>query len=38
MGTDFNKLWNDPAFIDVSQKEKINFEVALIGKMIVMRE
>lgn len=34
MGTNFNKLWNDPKFIDPSQKAKIDFEVALIGKLI----
>ena len=38
MGTNFNELWNDPAFIDASQKAKIDFEVALIGKMIEARE
>lgn len=37
MGTNFNELWNDPAFIDASQKAKIDFEVALIGKMIDAR-
>jgi transcriptional regulator with XRE-family HTH domain len=38
MGTNFNKLWNDPNFIDASQKAKIDFEVSLIGKMIEARE
>jgi transcriptional regulator with XRE-family HTH domain len=37
MGTNFNKLWNDPNFIDPSQKAKIDFEVALIGKLIEAR-
>jgi transcriptional regulator with XRE-family HTH domain len=38
MGTNFNKLWNDPKFIDPTQKAKIDFEVALIGKLIEARE
>ena len=38
MGTNFNKLWNDPKFIDSTQKAKIDFEVALIGKLIEARE
>lgn len=38
MGTNFNELWNDQNFIDASQKAKIDFEVALIGKMIEARE
>lgn len=38
MGTNFNELWNDPNFIDASQKAKIDFEVSLIGKMIEARE
>jgi transcriptional regulator with XRE-family HTH domain len=38
MGTNFNKLWNDPKFIDQTQKAKIDFEVALIGKLIEARE
>lgn len=38
MGTNFNKLWNDPAFLEPSQKAKIEFEVALIGKLIEARE
>lgn len=38
MGTNFNELWNDPGFIDASQKSKIDFEVALISKMIEARE
>lgn len=37
MGTNFNELWNDPEFIDDTQKEKINREVALIGKFIEAR-
>lgn len=38
MGTNFNKLWNDPAFIDPSQKSRILSEVATIGKLIEARE
>lgn len=38
MGTNFNELWNDPGFIDPAQKAKIDFEVALIGKLIEARE
>ncbi|MGI6607182.1 MAG: helix-turn-helix domain-containing protein [Peptococcia bacterium] len=38
MGTNFKKLWNDPKFIDPMQKAKIDFEVALIGKLIEARE
>ncbi|NLB17513.1 MAG: helix-turn-helix transcriptional regulator [Syntrophomonadaceae bacterium] len=38
MGTNFNKLWNDPKFIDPTQKAEIDFEVALIGKLIEARE
>lgn len=38
MGTNFNRLWNDSEFIDPSQKAKIDFEVALIGKLIEARE
>ena len=38
MGTNFNKLWNDPKFIDPVQKAKIDFEVALIGKLIEEKE
>jgi len=38
MGTNFNKLWNDPKFIDPTQKAKVDFEVELIGKLIEVRE
>ena len=34
MGSNFNDLWNNPDFINEDEKEKINFEVALIGKLI----
>ncbi len=38
MGTNFNELWNNPEFISPSEKAKIDFEVALIGKLIEARE
>lgn len=38
MGTNFNELWNDSNFITETEKEKINLEVALIGKLIEARE
>lgn len=38
MGTKFSKLWNDPAFIDSSQKVRIESEAAAIGKLIETRE
>ncbi len=38
MGTNFNQLWEDPNFIDATQKAKIDFEVNLIGKLIEARE
>lgn len=38
MGTNFNEMWNDPAFITNTEKEKIDFEVAIIGKLIEARE
>ena len=38
MGSNFNDLWNNPDFITEDEKEKINFEVALIGKLIEARE
>ena len=37
MGTNFNELWNDEAFGE-EQKARIDFEVALIGKLIEARE
>jgi len=36
--TDFSDLYNDPAYIDPAEKAKIDFEVALIGKMVEARE
>ncbi len=38
VGTNFNELWNDPTFITDEEKDRINFEVALIGKLIEARE
>lgn len=38
MATNFNDLWNDPNFITEAEKEKINLEVSLIGKLIEARE
>lgn len=38
MGTNFNDLWNNPDFISEDDKVKIDFEVALIGKLIEARE
>lgn len=38
MGTNFNDLWNDSSFISEDQRNKIDFEVALIGKLIEARE
>ena len=38
MGTNFNDLWNDSSFISEEQRNKIDFEVALIGKLIEARE
>ncbi len=38
MGSNFNNLWNDPNFIGQEQKNKIDFEVQLIGKIIEARE
>lgn len=37
MATNFNTPWDDPAFIDSAQKAKIDFEVAVIGKLIEAR-
>jgi predicted XRE-type DNA-binding protein len=36
--TTFNDLWNDPKLLTSDAKERINFEVALIGKLIEARE
>lgn len=38
MSTDFNELWNDPNFITDEERDRINFEVSLIGKLIEARE
>ena len=38
MGMNFNELWNDETFIGEEQKARIDFEVALIGKLIEARE
>ena len=38
MGSNFEDLYNDPAFLDPSERAKIDFEVALIGKLIEARE
>ena len=38
MGTNSNELWNDETFIGEEQKARIDFEVALIGKLIEARE
>ena len=38
MGTNFNELWNDPSFISDAQKDCIDFEVKLVGKIIEARK
>lgn len=38
MGSNFNDLWNDSSFISEEERNKIDFEVALIGKLIEARE
>ena len=38
MGSSFKDLWNDPEFMDEAQREKINLEVSLIGRLIEARE
>ena len=38
MGSNFNDLYNDPNFLDSSERAKIEFEVAIIGKLIEARE
>ena len=38
MGTNFNEIWNDETVIGEEQKARIDFEVALIGKLIEARE
>jgi len=36
--TTLSDLWNDPELLTDEEKERINFEVALIGKLIEARE
>lgn len=36
--TTLNDLWNDPELLTEVEKEKIEFEVELIGKVIKARE
>ncbi len=36
--TTLNDLWNDPELLSEDEKDRINFEVALIGKLIEARE
>lgn len=36
--SEFSDLYNDPSYIDPAEKAKIEFEVALIGKVIEARE
>ncbi len=36
--TTLNNLWNDPELLSEDEKDRINFEVALIGKLIEARE
>ena len=36
--TEFDDLYNRPDFLDAAEKAKIEFEVALIGKVIEARE
>ena len=38
MGSSVKDLWNDPEFMDDAQREKINLEVSLIGRLIEARE
>lgn len=38
MGSNFKELWDDPNFIDDQQRQRIDFEFALVGKMIEARE
>lgn len=38
VGSNFKELWDDPNFIDDQQRQRIDFEVALVGKMIEARE
>ncbi|MBO5246795.1 MAG: helix-turn-helix transcriptional regulator [Eubacterium sp.] len=34
----FDEMFNDEEFVSLEEREQINFEVALIGKMIEARE
>ena len=36
--TNFDELWNSPNFLNSEEKAKIQFEVALIGKLVEARE
>ncbi|MBC3797383.1 helix-turn-helix domain-containing protein [Acetobacterium tundrae] len=36
--TEFNDLYDDPSFVSDSERAEIEFEVALIGKLIEARE
>lgn len=36
--TEFNDLYNDPSIVPPAERAKIDFEVALIGKLIEARE
>ena len=36
--TTFESLWNDPDLITQEEKDRIDFEVSLIGKLIEARE
>ncbi|MCL1875041.1 MAG: helix-turn-helix transcriptional regulator [Synergistaceae bacterium] len=36
--TTLNDLWDDPALLTADDKDRINFEVSLIGKLIEARE
>lgn len=36
--TEFSDLFNDPEYLDPAEREEIEFEVALIGKMIEIRD
>ena len=38
MGSSFKDIWNDHEFMDDAQREKINLEVSLIGRLIEARE
>jgi len=38
MGSNFNDLYNNSTFLDPYERAKIDFEVALIGKLIEIRE